>query len=89
MWFTTGNRLVTRFDYEYYLKNTRNSSAAFGCDIIDVKCMNNLRYVATFYKWLYENGIKSQNEPDRARERETGADPGKYLFSSSASSFCR
>ena len=42
--------------------------------------MNNLRYVATFYKWLYENGIKSQNEPDRARERETGVDPGKYYL---------
>lgn len=60
LWFTTGNRLVTRFDYEYYLKNTRNSSAAFGCDIIDVKCMNNWEYLATFYKWLYSLGMNGK-----------------------------
>lgn len=56
LWFTTGNRLVTRFDYEYYLKNARNTNSIVGCDIIDVKCMNNWEYIATFYKWLYNMG---------------------------------
>ena len=60
LWFTTGNRLVTRFDYEYYLKNARNSSELINCDIIDVKCMNNWEYLASFYKWLYELGTNGK-----------------------------
>lgn len=47
---------MTRFDYEYYLKNARNTNSIVGCDIIDVKCMNNWEYIATFYKWLYNMG---------------------------------
>ena len=78
-WFKTGNRLITARDIEYYIRAYGNT-LGIGSGIVDVKCMNNLRYVATFYKWLYENGIKSQNEPDRARERETGVDPGKYYL---------
>lgn len=27
-------------------------------DIVDVKCMNNIEFVATFYKWLYMHGLK-------------------------------
>ena len=75
LWFTTGNRLVTRFDYEYYLKNTRNSSAAFGCDIIDVKCMNNWEYLASFYKWLYTIGTDGKLVKYNIRE----ASPSRYL----------
>ena len=75
LWFTTGNRLVTRFDYEYYLKNTRNSSAAFGCDIIDVKCMNNWEYLASFYKWLYTLGTDGKLVKYNIRE----ASPSRYL----------
>lgn len=67
LWFTTGNRLVTRFDYEYYLKNARNSSELVNCEIVDVKCMNNWEYVTNFYKWLYDlgaNGKLTQYQPD-------------------------
>ena len=56
----TGNRLVTRFDYEYYLKNARNSNSIIGCDIVDVKCMNNWEYMASYYKWLYELGTNGK-----------------------------
>jgi hypothetical protein len=55
-WFTTGNRLVTKFDYEYYLKNTGVGSSIVGADIVDAKCMNNWEYLASFYKWLYDLG---------------------------------
>ena len=55
-WFTSGNRLVTRFDYEYYLKNTAAGSSLVGADIVDAKSMNNWEYLATFYKWLWDLG---------------------------------
>lgn len=42
--------------------------------------MNNMQYIATFYKWLYENGIKSKDRPERAAEQGTGVDPGKYYL---------
>ena len=51
-WFKTGNRLVTASDYEYYIKNRYKS------DIIDVKCQNNAEYISTFYRWLYNIGVK-------------------------------
>lgn len=55
-WFSTGNRLVTKFDYEYYIKNVAGSK--FGTsDLADVKCMNNWDYLATFYRWLYDLGV--------------------------------
>lgn len=59
-WFTTGNRLVTKFDYEYYLKNSGKGSSIIGSDIIDAKCMNNWDYLATFYKWLYDLGCNGK-----------------------------
>lgn len=51
-WFKTGNRLVTATDYEYYIKNR------FKTDIIDIFCQNNSQYISTFYRWLYNIGIK-------------------------------
>lgn len=51
-WFKTGNRLVTASDYEYYIKNRYKS------DILDVKCQNNAEYISTFYRWLYNIGVK-------------------------------
>ena len=51
-WFKTGNRLVTASDYEYFIKNR------FKSDILDVKCQNNAEYISTFYRWLYNIGIK-------------------------------
>ena len=56
-WFKTGSRLVTRNDYEYFVKNVvyvRDSIP--GLTVQDVKCMNNTEYMSTFYKWLYLNG---------------------------------
>ena len=60
-WFTTGNRLVTKVDYEYYLKNNANGISIVGSDIVDAKCMNNWEYLATFYKWLYQLGTTGKN----------------------------
>lgn len=54
-WFKTGNRLVTANDYEYYIKNR------FKSDVIDVKCQNNAEYISTFYRWLYNIGVKQHN----------------------------
>ena len=39
-----------------------------------------MQYVATLYKWLYENGIKSKDHPDRRAEAGLGVDPGKYYL---------
>lgn len=58
-WFRMGNRLVTKGDYEYYIKNTPLFSSA----ISDVKCMNNWEYISTFYKWLYDLGSRYHNDP--------------------------
>ena len=60
-WFTTGNRLVTRFDYEYYLRNTGIGSSIVGADIVDAKCMNNWEYLASFFKWLYDLGSNGKH----------------------------
>ena len=53
-WFRMGNRLVTKRDYEYYMKNSPQFRGVFA----DVKCMNNWEYMSTFYKWLYDLGLK-------------------------------
>lgn len=77
-WFKTGNRLITARDTEYFVK-AYGQELGLG-DVVDVKCMNNMQYVATFYKWLYENGIKSKDEPDRADRQAGDVDPGKYYL---------
>jgi len=64
--FKLGNRLVTKDDYEYYIKNR------FADDIIDVKIQNNWQYIATFFAWLYnlgnnglliDYGVRSAKDP--------------------------
>lgn len=57
-WFKIGNRLVTKSDYEYFIKSYPN----FNSDFSDVICMNNWDYICSFFKWLYDLGIKSSND---------------------------
>ena len=59
-WFKTGNRLITKKDYEFFLKSNRVGSVFSG--IVDVKCMNNWEYVTTFCRWLYNLGINPVEE---------------------------
>lgn len=54
-WFKTGNRLITREDFVYYIKNKHND------EVIDCICQNNFEYISTFFKWLYTIGIKKHN----------------------------
>lgn len=82
LWFTTGNRLVTRFDYEYYIKNARNSATIFGFDVIDAKCMNNWEYMTSFYKWLYtmgESGKLIQYSDKLPASRRVKSNPRRYI----------
>lgn len=55
-WFKIGNRLITNYDYVYYLKNR------FIGEISDILCQNNYEYVSTFYKWLYSIGKMYHND---------------------------
>lgn len=54
-WFKTGNRLITRTDYEHWIRTNMKSRVA------DVKCMNNWEYMAQFFKWLYNWGVDSEH----------------------------
>lgn len=56
-WFKTGNRLITKKDYEYYIRQNTILS-----EVIDVKCMNNWDYMTTFYRWLYNLGLHPIDE---------------------------
>ena len=59
-WFKLGNRLITAKDYEYFVMNNQMVAECFsGYQIVDVKCMNNIKFAATFYKWLYQQGIRA------------------------------
>lgn len=62
-WFKSGNRLITKQDYEYFLKNTSASTRASYAGIIDAKCMNNWDYLTTFYRWLYNLGQQHSGNP--------------------------
>ena len=70
-WFKTGNRLITKKDYEYFITSNR---ASIFSGIIDVKCMNNWDYLTTFYRWLYNMAL---NPIEYARDGKS--DPYKYL----------
>lgn len=50
-YYKLGNRLVSKQDYEYYIKNRYKGS------IIDVICQNNWDYISTFFGWLYRLGL--------------------------------
>ena len=56
-YYKLGNRLVSKSDFEYYVKNR------FKDNIVDVVCQNNWGYISTFYRWLYyvgKNGVRTQ-----------------------------
>lgn len=56
--FKLGRRLVTAYDYEYFVKNKWKGQ------VIDVKCQNNFEYTGTsFYIWLYTLGVEKHNNP--------------------------
>ena len=54
--FKTGNRLITKNDYEYFMKNLVSGG------IVDVKCMNNWEYMSTFFAWLYKIGKENHGD---------------------------
>jgi hypothetical protein len=54
--FKTGNRLITKNDYEYFMKNLVSGG------IVDVKCMNNWEYMSTFFTWLYKLGKENHGD---------------------------
>ncbi len=49
-WFKMGQRLITKDDYEFYIKNLRKG------EVQDVLCQNNYEYASTYYLWLYQLG---------------------------------
>ena len=72
-WFKMGNRLITKKDYEYFIKSY---SEVFQ-GVTDVKCMNNWDYMTTFYRWLFNLAIQPPNPlPDFA------PNPYQYLAKS-------
>ena len=72
-WFKTGNRLITKKDYEYFVTSNRNSMFT---GVIDAKCMNNWDYMTTFYRWLYNIAL---NPIEYAKSNDGKQDPYKYL----------
>ena len=56
-WFKLNNRLVTKSDYEFYLK----TAPEFRSTLADVKVMNNWEYASTFYRWLNQLGLEHHN----------------------------
>ena len=58
-WFKMNNRLVTKEDYEFFVMNEPSISGMFN----SVKVMNNWEYVATFYRWLNQLGVKNHSNP--------------------------
>lgn len=81
-WFKTGNRLITKEDYEFFLK-ANNGNAAFP-GVIDAVCMNNWDYMTTFYRWLYNLGINPVEEVLNSELHSTEytkrtLDPFRYL----------
>ena len=62
-WFKMNNRLVTKEDYEFFVMNEPSISGMFN----SVKVMNNWEYVATFYRWLNQLGIKGKTHESNPR----------------------
>lgn len=58
-WFRMGNRLVTKGDYEYYVK----THPIIKSEVADVVCMNNWEYVSSFYRWLFNLGSRYFKDP--------------------------
>lgn len=74
-YYKIGNRLVSKFDFEYYVKNRYKEN------IIDVKCQNNWDYISTFYGWLYKLGkIGVRTECTTSKQPKLRApDPQYYI----------
>lgn len=73
-YYMLGNRLVSKYDYEYYIKNR------YPENIIDVKCQNNWDYISTFYGWLYRlglNGIWTEYTDAKGEKRDSN--PKYYI----------
>ena len=76
-WFKTGNRLITKKDYEYFIKSNRNGVFS---GVVDVKCMNNWDYMTTFYRWLYNLGINPcPMATAAANDSGVSLDPYRYM----------
>ena len=81
-WFKTGSRLITKKDYEFFLKQNRDTSMR---GVIDAVCMNNWDYLVTFYRWLYNMGISPISEAIARRTKEDESrvvEPYRYLSKS-------
>ena len=74
-WFKMGNRLITKKDYEYFIK----SYGEVFQGVTDVKCMNNWDYMTTFYRWLFNLGIQP---PNAENMQDFQPNPYKYLAKS-------
>ena len=74
-YYKLGNRLVSKSDFEYYVKNR------FKDNIIDVKCQNNWDYISTFYGWLYrlgKNGVRTEYSSASGKSRRE-SNPTYYI----------
>ena len=81
-WFKTGNRLITKEDYEFFLK-ANNAPQVFP-GIIDVVCMNNWDYMTSLYAWLYNMGLNPVEEVFASKlhqdeYNQRNRDPYKYM----------
>ena len=73
-YYKLGNRLVSKSDFEYYVKNRYKDN------IIDVKCQNNWDYISTFFGWLYKLGkcgVRTDYSTSVNPKRES--DPRYYI----------
>lgn len=74
-YYKLGNRLVSKSDYEYYVKNRYKDN------IIDVKCQNNWDYISTFYGWLYRLGLYGIKTDyiDPITKQKRASNPSYYI----------
>jgi hypothetical protein len=56
-WFKSIGRTITTADYTSYVKSK------FYNDLTDVVVMNNFKYIATFFKWLWFLGLNKCGDP--------------------------
>lgn len=73
-YYKLGNRLVSKSDFEYYVKNRYKDN------IIDVKCQNNWDYISTFYGWLYKLGkAGARTEYSTDQKKARAINPQYYI----------
>lgn len=81
-WFKTGNRLITKEDYEFFLKS--NNAPQVFPGVIDAVCMNNWDYMTSLYRWLYNIGLNPVEEAFNSslhsdEYTQRSRDPYRYL----------